>query len=605
MTVLFIIMLIIYMAFLELSKNTLVGWLITAAVAAAFFATGIYLKGKEQWNWKTACACMAGAMLLLVINLKLTGPPFRQMPAVATKNPEITDVIHIGQGDLTGVYNEDKTARVYAGIPYARPPVGALRWREPEAPEAWEGVRACDTFAPGAMQSRSPVWFDSLTKLLGYHNYRIGTKDYYREPVSEDCLYLNVFTPAETGDAPLPVLFFIHGGSLMTGRSSHTEYRGENLAAQGIIVVNFAYRLGVFGYYASEELMNESPNGTTGNYGLLDQIMALRWVRENIAVFGGDPERITIAGESAGASSVNALCVSPLTEGMFIRAIAESSGIVAKKPYHTFRSMDEALEMGADIMAEMGASDIAAMRDIPAEQLVQTSYMNSAMTLDGYCITEMPYRTYEKGQNHEQALLNGFNAKEADAFMLDTKITAENYEEILSGVLGDEAGEAAALVPPGSRIQDEKFITDKGGDAKGSANFVYSAAWFTWSHELWSSYMAAEDRPVYEYYFSKRNPSLSNYHAGEMPYAYGNLWRHAWLYDESDEELSRIMQSYWVNFVKTGDPNADGLPVWEQRDRMNQKVIELGDEIRMTEDPFGVIYPLLERYQETLAAETQ
>ncbi len=599
-----IIVFLLYLAVLELSKNMLLGWVV------AILVTIVYLSRRAQGRKTAAAKGTKGRgrrflafilwLVLLGINYQLTQPPERQVPAVDNLHPDVTDVVSIGQGELTGVYNKDHTARVYAGIPYAAPPVGELRWKEPQPAEGWEGVRACDTFGPMAMQDRGSVFYSSLTDILGLHDFRVSLKDNYIESMSEDCLYLNVFAPAETGDEPLPVLFFIHGGSLTSGQSSFIEYRGEDLAEKGIIVVNFAYRLGAFGYYANEELAAESPNGTTGNYGLLDQIAALQWVRDNIAAFGGDPDQITIAGESAGSSSVNALCVSPLTEGMFLRAIAESSGIVAKHPYHTFRQMDAALEMGQAMMAEMGADSLAQMREIPAEQLVTTQYQNSAMTIDGYAISKMPYQSYLAGENHEQALLNGFNAKEADAFMLGTKATTENYEELLAAVFGEYASEAAALVPAGSVIRDQQFIIDAGGEAKGSVNHMYSAAWFTYSHEIWSRYMAAQGRPVYEYYFTKTNNSLSNYHAGEMPYAYGNLWRHPGLYEDSDEALSETMQAYWVNFVKKGDPNGEGLPVWTMRDTENRQMIELGETVQMIDDPYAPVYEILDKYQETV-----
>lgn len=599
MVVFVVLLLVLYAAVLELSKNVIAGWIAAAVIAALYFV--IRARGKKKETWTRRRGFLFFILLLVMLGgvYVLSQPPVKQVAVVPVGNPEVTEVVSVEQGDLTGVYNEDHTARIYAGIPYAAPPVGDLRWKEPQAPDSWEGVRACDTFAPMAMQERSSELYNSLARILGYHDFRIDLHDNYREAMSEDCLYLNVFAPAADSDEPLPVLFFIHGGSLMTGQSYHSEYRGETLASQGIIVVNFAYRLGVFGYYANEELAAESPNGTTGNYGLLDQIAALAWVRENIAAFGGDPDQITIAGESAGASSVNALCVSPLTEGMFERAIAESSGIVARRPYHTFRQMEDALTMGSAIMEEMNASSVRDLRNIPADRLIQTSYANSAMTLDGYAITKMPYLSYENGENHEKALLNGFNAEEADAFLLGTKAENDNYLSLLQPILGDYAEEAAKLVPPGSITQQQKIIIDAGGEAKGSLNYLYSAAWFTYSHELWSRYLAAQGHPVYEYFFTKTNPSLGNFHAGEMPYAYGNLWRHPGLYDASDEALSQAMQQYWLNFVKTGDPNGPGLPVWEKRTETQKDLLELGDQIRMIPDQYQEIYQLLDQYQDS------
>ncbi len=248
-------------------------------------------------------------------------------------------------------------------------------------------------------------------------------------------------------------------------------------------------------------------------------------------------------------------------------------------------------------MKEFGVEDIAGLRGVPAEKLVKTKYANSAMMIDGYAITEQPYLTYKKGNNHETALLNGFNAKEGDAFLLNYNATEENYISLLKPIAGRFAGELAALVPAGSITRDQKFIIDAGGPAKGALCEAYSAAWFTYSHYLWSNYVAGQDKPVYEYYFTKSNKSLSNFHAGEMPYAYGNLWSNPSVYTKEDYELSEIMQSYWVNFAKTGDPNGEGLPRWEPVTGENKQVIEFNTEIKMREDPYRKIYEILDKYQ--------
>ncbi len=588
---------VFYLAILELSKNTILGWIITflsilsiIGIRRALFKKGAYDGTKSALAWLIF-------MVTIAVNLGLTAPRFKRVPAVEGFKVEKTAEVTVTEGKLTGVYNKAHTVEIYAGIPYAKPPVGTLRWKAPEAPEKYEGVLACDSYGPMAMQKTNFPLYDSLYQILGFHKYRMTLFDDYKEPVSEDCLYLNIYKPADYSGEPLPVLFYVHGGSLTTGQSYYTEYRGETLAEKGVIFVNFAYRLGVFGYYANEELAAESPDGTTGNYGLLDQIAALKWVHENIAAFGGDPDNITIAGESAGSSSVNALCVSPLTEGLFERAIAESSSILAKKPYHTFRTMESALDTGRKILDEFDVTSVNGLRNISASKLVNTKYPNSSMTVDGYAIVEQPYLTYQKGKNHEKALLNGFNAKEADAFLLGNKATTENYTNLLKPIVGKYATELAALVPPGSVKRDQTFFVDAGGEAKGSLCEVYSAAWFTYSHWLWSNYVAAEERPVYEYYFTKSNNSLSNFHAGELPYAYGNLWRAPGLYSDADYALSEIMQNYWVNFAKYGDPNGENLPVWKPVTKDSSKLLELSDNIAMIDDPYSDIYAILEKYQ--------
>ncbi len=581
---------------LELGKHTAWGWIALFAAAAAFFV----LHGKVLNRKKAPLRLLAwaGFLVLAACVMKFSGPPVKRIPAVDYKRPAITEEIAVAQGKLTGVVTEDGAVEVFAGVPYAAPPVGENRWKEPQPAEPWEGVRACDTFAPASMQQVTAPIMDSLMRIAAYGTYRwFDPTDNYTIPVSEDSLYLNIWKPA--GDVKdLPVLFFIHGGSLTGGQTWYSEYNGESLAKQGIIVVNCAYRLNVFGYYANALLAEESPNGTTGNYGLLDQIAALKWVNENIAAFGGDHTKITIAGESAGASSVNAVCVSPLAKGLFRYAIAESSGITAKKPYHTFRSMKRAQEMGNKIMEEFGAGTLAELRAVPAEALVNTRYTNSAMTVDGYAITEQPYKTYEKGNNNETALLSGYNAHEADVFVFGNKVEAEDYRAALKSVLGDYAAEGAALYPP--EPLDPAYalpVVERGGSAKGSFNKIVSAAWFTYSHYNWSRLLAAKGTHVYEYTFTKYNKALAANHGGEMPYAYGNLHRHAWLYTQEDMRLSETMQRYWVNFVKTGTPNGEGLPEWTSFNDAPEQVLEMGDEVKMTPDPWLGIYEVIDLYQ--------
>ncbi|SFQ16336.1 para-nitrobenzyl esterase [Lachnospiraceae bacterium XBB1006] len=580
---------ICYLILLELSKNTWIGW------ALAILSCILVILLHSQQKIKSPLLAFLFFMVLVIL-YPITAPPKRYVPAVANKNPATTDILHLADGDITGVYNADHSVKVYAGIPYAAPPIGKLRFREPQPVTPWIGVRACDHFGSRAMQPQQPVLIDSLSHVLGYHDYRIQWGDEYVEPMSEDCLYLNVFSPAKASK-PLPVVLFIHGGSLTTGQSSYTEYRGENLAKKGVIFVNFAYRLGVFGYYTAEDLKQESPHHTTGNYGLLDQIAALSWVYNNIASFGGDPKQITIAGESAGASSAGALCVSPLTKGLFRYCIAESSGIVAKKPFHTYRDYQTALSEGTKVRKEFHVKRSEELRVLPAKELLKTKSNQSAMTLDGYAIVEPPYRTYEKGENHEQALLHGFNAKEADAFLMDKHATKENYESLLAADLQDYAAAMANVVPADTPARDQQFIIDKGGEAKGALNKAYSAIWFSYSHYVWNRYMIQENRPSYEYYFTKTNTSLSNYHAGELPYAYGNLWRHPGLYNKEDEALSEIMQSYWVNFIKTGNPNGPSLPTWPLCQSGEKKLLQLDTTIQPVDDPNEALYQVLDDYQ--------
>jgi len=637
---LIILITILYIAVLELSKNILISWIIAVVACAAMICYRAYCKKKYDASRGSVFGNIhgygpenkrrdmriraVGALFLFVLvmaaNYFFTKPPVRRVPVVDNKKPDVTTVVTIDQGQLTGVYNKDHTVKAYGGIPYAKPPVGELRFREPQAPDKWEGVRACDHFGPMAMQPRSSVIYDSIARIVGYHDYRLKFGDEYVEDMSEDCLYLNIFAPEKETDDLLPVVLYIHGGSLTTGKPSYTEYRGEDLAKKGVVYVNCAYRLGVFGYYAAEDLRKESPNGTTGNYGLLDQIAALNWVYNNIKAFGGDPRRITIAGESAGASSVNAICASPLAKGKFQYAIAESSSVLPKEPFHTFRYFEDAIATGDAVRSEFRVETSEELRSIPAKELVTTITDNSAMTVDGYAITQQPYLTYEQGKNNEKALLNGFNVKEADAFLLDDEATKENYVELLADDIGDYAEELAQVVPYNLPQRDQHIIIDKLGEAKGALNVAYSAMWFTYPHYVWNNYLVKQGVPAYEYYFTKTNNVLTNYHAGELPYAYGNLWRHPGLYDDSDYELSEIMQSYWVNFIYNGDPNGnyrqadvpgDGdyntevmdkpLPVWEMRDKGQDKLLQLDTTIQMIDDPNLEIYKVIDKYMDERA----
>ena len=586
---------LLFLVVLELSKNTVLGWILAAVIFAGVSVCEVlFLKSRRKLVHLGVWAAM---LVLFILTAFLSAPPEKRVPAVEYKNPVATEALTVEQGQLSGVFSEDKSVEVYAGIPFAKPPVGELRWKEPQAPDKWDGVRVCDHFAPMSMQVRNAEIYNTMSDMIGCHKFKISLDDNYKEAMSEDSLYLNVWKPAgKIQNAP--VLVFIHGGSLMTGQSSFSAYRGETLAKQGIVVVSITYRLNVFGYMAHKDLKAESQNSTTGNYGLLDQIEALKWIQKNIAAFGGDAAKVTVAGESAGSSSVNALCVSPLAKGLFRYAIGESSGITPKVPFHTFRPFTDALAMGEDIQKEFGCDTLEQLRALDAEKLVNTQYRNDALTVDGYAITEQPYKTYEKGKNNEQALLNGFNTHEANVFNLFTKAEKADYEAYLQETFGTYAPEIEALYPYNSVPLDYDFLVEAGGEAKGTLNHVLGGCWFAYSHYTWSNYVADQNKPVWQYCFGKDNKSLRANHGGEMPYAYGNLYRTAWLYDEGDEALSKTMQCYWVNFVKTGNPNGEGLPRWAPFADNREQVISFDNELKMMQNPYQKLYPVLDKYMD-------
>ena len=570
---------IVSFAVLELNKNVVLGWVLAAAALALYAWVRVHVLAGRGFGWRLLAFVGAAAVLAAIV--LLTVGPVRRHPA-AEGSTAVTDIVTVSDGQLTGVVTADGAVEVYAGIPYAAPPVGDLRWRPPQDVTPWEGVLAADHFAPMAMQPQNSAIYSSLAQIIGYHDYQITTKDNFRDPVDEDALYLNIWKPAGQREN-LPVLVYIHGGSLQTGQPWYGDYSGEGLARKGVIVVNMGYRLGVFGFLASEEALAE--DGTTGNYGLLDQIKALQWVRENVAAFGGDPDNVTLAGESAGSACVTALCTSPLARGLFRRAIGESSTVTAPRPAHSYRTLEEAYATGKATREKFGAATVAELRDIPAEQLVAATNQNHHITVDGYVLTESPYESYRKGIHNEEAILHGYNATESALFVILDNATMKNYEKKVRTYFGGEADRVLALYPAAT-------------DAEAKADWIdiYSAAIFTHGHYCWTRQALANEIPVYEYWFTKDNKRLGGNHGGEEVYFYGNIPEDSRLYDDSDRALGAVMHDYFRNFIATGDPNGGELPRWEPVTDP-ETIFQLGDTVEMVKEPFADLYPILDRRQ--------
>lgn len=537
-------------------------------------------------------------VVITALTIGFARPSIERKSAAYYSNPVATEVLTLKNGKVQGVYSQDKKVEIYAGVPYAKAPIGDLRWKEPQPVEDWNGVKDCSYFAPRAMQSdQSPV----ISTLVDMYAEKSWHPDYNMHPsqeMSEDCLYLNIWRPANI-EAPVPILVYIHGGSLTSGSSAYEDYNGEEMAKTGVIMITIAYRLGVFGYFAHEDLAKESINGTTGNYGLLDQIQALKWINENASYFGGDANNITIAGESAGSSSVSALCTSPLAKGLFKRAIGESSSLVVKLPPHTYRKKDVALKMGTDIMKEFNCSSIEELRKIPADKLITTKYENSAMTLDGYALTKDPYQVYVDGENNEEALLNGYNVLEADAFVIPTYLLSptnkDNILERLKKSFGDIYGQKFY------DLYQEKINKD----AFAAFNEIFSVYWFMYPHYSWMNIAYQNGLDVYSYQFTKNNGFHGTYHSGEMIYAYGNVKKdnHSYRYDQSgsDTYLSYVMLSYWSNFAKTGNPNnTANLPTWHKYQSDQDYIMELGLRIGDKNIEYKDAFALCDEYSEYL-----
>ncbi len=578
--ILLTIAVLLFAAFLELNKNTLSGWLLFAASLVLY----ILLRRKKLLHvlrlYRFAAFLALFAVWALIAFISY--PPVKSIPASALAGRELTAPVATANGLIAGTYSEDHTVEIYTGIPYARPPVGELRWRPPVEPDSWEGVRECTYFAPMSMQGTNSPVFDSLTQIIGYHDYCISLRDNSIPPVSEDSLYLNVWKPAGTQEG-LPVLVYIHGGSLKTGQPWFRDYSGEQFARDGVVTVNMGYRLGVFGFYADEELL--AADGTTGNYGLLDQIMALHWVQDNIAAFGGDPGNVTIIGESAGSVCVDALCVSPLAKGLFWRAILESSTLACVEPPYSYRSLPEAIASGNALKQRYSCSSTEDLRHIPAERLVGEMDTQHHLTPDGYVLPDDPYQLRMQGIHNEEALLHGYNSEESGPFIIFDHAKLSDYESRIRAFFGPYAEEVLALYPASDDEEADRYWAG-----------IYGAVFFDYPHYCLNRLAAAKGIPVWEYWFTKDNGRLGAWHSGEMIYTFGMIPDGSRLFDESDRTLSDTMHRYWVSFAENGDPNSAGLPLFEENTG-SDTIMLFGNETGMTAENSHALYSILDKMQ--------
>ncbi|MBV9123511.1 MAG: carboxylesterase family protein, partial [Planctomycetes bacterium] len=417
----------------------------------------------------------------------------------ASSNASADDRVQTGNGVLEGT-TDAHGIHIFKGIPFAQPPVGDLRWQPPQPVKNWKGVRRADKFGPRAMQL--PLFGDMKFRSNG---------------MSEDCLYLNVWTPAKSADEHLPVLVYFYGGGFVAGDGSEYRYDGESMARQGIVAVTVNYRLGVFGFLAHPELTRESPHHASGNYGLLDQNEALRWVRRNIAAFGGDPQRITIGGESAGSLSVCAQMASPLSKDLIAGAIGESGspmGTLTPVP------LAEAERNGVRFAESMGAKSLTDLRKIPAEDLLKARVSGGvgrfAVDIDGYFFPEDPVAIYAAGQQAHVPLLVGWNSEEGNyrAILGPEKPTRDNYVQALKKLYGDRAEEALKVYPAETPEEVEQAATALAGD-----RFIGYSTW------KWADlHGQTGHRPVYRYFYTHPRPGARGaVHSAEIEYALGNL----------------------------------------------------------------------------------
>jgi para-nitrobenzyl esterase len=477
--------------------------------------------------------------------------------AVLTLAAQASDdlTIKTDRGKVQGKMSADGQARDFLGIPFAAPPIGPLRWKPPQPAAKWHGVRQATSFGSRCMQQEH--YADMV----------------FRDPgESEDCLTLNVWTPAGKPKGKLPVMVWIFGGGFAGGGTSEPRQDGEHLSRKGVLVVSMNYRLGILGFLATRELAAEDPHHSAGNYGLLDQLACLQWVRRNIANFGGDPGNVTIFGESAGSFAVSAQMASPLAKGLFAHAIGESGGAFASKEL-SFPPLQEAEKANEDyVRRAIGDSSLATLRAKSSEEVLELATRKGlgkppfAPDTDGYFLPQSVPAIFAAGNQSHVPLLAGWNQDEATSGVL--KKPEEQTVDGLRATAVKEFGPRAEDFLKVYRANDDAEALRAAEDFAGDRFLVYS----TWA---WlEAQVKTGGAPVYRYLFALPSPgdpfhpiSAGAFHSDEIEYVFGNLdsrkgasWR------PEDYKLSELMQTFWTNFAKTGDPNGAGVPRWPAYD---------------------------------------
>ncbi len=486
------------------------------------------------------------SLLTLLFSLIFLAPVMAQGP-----------VVTVDGGSLQGTFNAKTTIYSYKGIPYAKPPVGPLRWKAPQPAAKWDGVRKADHFSHMPMQKR--IYNDMIFRA---------------DSMSEDCLYLNVWTPSKTGEDNLPVLVYFYGGGFSAGDGSEGRYDGESLAQRGIVTVTVNYRLGIFGFFTHPELSAETSYHGSGNYGLMDQSAAIAWVKKNIAAFGGNPDHITIGGESAGSISVCAQMASPLSRNLIAGAIGESGAMI--KPTLPAITLAEGEKIGTDFAQKIGVQSLSDLRAIPAARLLDSAskwgnYKLSAV-IDGYFLPKSPAEIFAAGEQAHVPLLVGWNSAEIpyQAFTSGKMPTPQIYAKEVAKRFGADSSTVMKLYP--GNTQEEVI---KSATALASDQFIVYSTW------KWADLQAkTSGKPVYRYVFSTPRPvppGAANFaankmplpmsgaaHASEIEFALGNLgYDKVYKWTDAHYQVSATMEAYFANFIKTGNPNGKDLPKWK------------------------------------------
>jgi para-nitrobenzyl esterase len=400
-----------------------------------------------------------------------------------------------------------------------------------------------------------------------------------QEPMSEDCLYLNVWTAAHSAREKRPVIVYIHGGGFLTGSGSVAIYDGEETAKKGAVMVTLNYRLGVFGFLSHPELTSESDTKASGNYGLMDQIAALVWIRRNIAAFGGDPGNVTLAGQSAGAMSINVLLASPLTKGLFHQVIAESGALFSDLAYPPILSLTDAEQQGLEFAQSRKVDNLEQLRKMPAAKLTLPFGAKPCLfapIVDGYLLPNPVVALYQAGKQHPVPILIGSNANEGEALLFGSQRVAKFVGKIMSKY-GEKDDWFLSVIP----VESDQAVQQ-------SERSIVREQQLGWSMHTWAR-LAAEtgQSAIYYYYFDRVPPgsAFGSFHTAEVEYAYSNLKRSTIKWEPVDVALSGLMSSYWLNFARQGDPNGTGLPRWLPCPKSADEVMELGEQTGMISVP--------------------
>ena len=479
----------------------------------------------------------------------------------------LNEPIRVEGGLITGTPAWGWGVRLFRGIPYAAPPVGQLRWRPPQPVVPWKGILAADRFSPACMQ-------------LPRDQNNIGWRD-GMSPTSEDCLYLNVWTPAKSAGDKLPVMVWIYGGGFREGSGAETAWAPDNLAKKGVVVVNFNYRLNVFGFFAHPDLTRESERHSSGNYAILDQVAALRWVRNSIAQFGGDPNNVTIFGQSAGAASVAAHMASPLSKGLFRRAIGQSGGLGGRT------TLAEAEASGKSFAESLGASSLDALRAKSAAEILRARNLpRGGLIVDGWVLPEDPESTFQQGRQNDVPLIAGSTADDGPGGGPPVKAAeVSKYAEENFGALADLY---LKLYPAGTDAQAKRsshdFLRDR--SLYGAKRWLMLQARTGKAPVYWYLFTHVPPVPPDSHFDGKLAAEVGAYHGADNIYTFDNLCAKDWLWKELDWKLAYLVSSIWVQFARTGNPNGPGLPEWPSYTAATELLLNIGDTPRAEAGPY-------------------